>query len=781
MVDPFSAIIAAATWVFSSTNIVAQGIRFVGSILLNAALSSTKIPQLSDLKVQTSSYGAPIARLYGESVRIAGNVIDKSDLLPVKHKKGSILGVGGVKYYTYDVHLHILLCEGQMLQPEGIRKIWMNGRCMFDRDAPGATPPTITPEGAYEWKYGNKTHASAMATVRLYHGSPTQLADPLMQSLHPGQTISAYRHATTVVLERLGLENFGSAIPNIEFELEPAMTRLSDIVRDMTSLADVTVQTHGLRDRCRGYVVARDGSVWDALSPLAGTYAFDFVQRGAHFFTVKRGGPMRTIIPLGELNAQAPGSGPGTPYDIDAPNVTRLPDEVTVNYFAASRDYQPSSQRAARNRGVSQQRIAADVPVVLTDDEAIDLAYRTLYESIARMRAIRITLSDKYRWLNSGDLIGITVAGQIEPFRLGTITRSPNGVGQCEAAFEDALLYQSNNLTGAVGQFPGNPIENPGETVMMALDAPILFNAQDDTGFTAAFNGRGNRWRGATVMRAVGVGSPLTFETIGNVGIPALMADADTTLAAGPTDVWDYVNTVTVTMINDTDTLTSATEADVLTLGANLAWLGGLDGYDGEYFHFTTATPASPAGTYVLSGLLRGRFGTELNVGLHTSGERLVMCDDRDALYRLDEGPAAWGVARTFRTESLPGGEEVADKVFTNTGVGKSPLAPVDLRGTRNGSNDDVLISWVRRTRRETGNIAAAVPLGEDTEAYEIDIHAPGSPATVLRTLTASSPSVNYTAAMLAADGFSPGNFIPVTIYQMSGIYGRGFPAEGLV
>src|SRR5690606_4177305 len=148
-------------------------------------------------------------------------------------------------------------------------------------------------------------------------------------------------------------------------------------------------------------------------------------------------------------------------------------------------------------------------------------------------------------WLNSGDLIGITVAGQIEPFRLGTITRSPNGVGQCEATFEDAVLYQSNNLTGAVGQFPSNPIENPGETVMMALDAPILFNAQDDTGFTAAFNGRGNRWRGATVMRAVGVGSPLTFETIGNVGIPALMADADTTLAAGPTDVWDYVNTVT--------------------------------------------------------------------------------------------------------------------------------------------------------------------------------------------------------------------------------------------
>jgi len=69
--------------------------------------------------------------------------------------------------------------------------------------------------------------------------------------------------------------------------------------------------------------------------------------------------------------------------------------------------------------------------------------------------------------------------------------------------------------------------------------------------------------------------------------------------------------------------------------------------------------------------------------------------------------------------------------------------------------------------------------LNEDTEAYEIDIFDSGSPdGIVLRTLTATTPTVTYPHAQIVTDFGSPPPELVVKIYQMSAVVGRGFATE---
>ena len=70
------------------------------------------------------------------------------------------------------------------------------------------------------------------------------------------------------------------------------------------------------------------------------------------------------------------------------------------------------------------------------------------------------------------------------------------------------------------------------------------------------------------------------------------------------------------------------------------------------------------------------------------------------------------------------------------------------------------------------------MPLGEDSERYEIDI-LDGSD--VVRTLSATSPTATYTAAQQTADFGSPQPSISLRINQLSTTAGRGTPRSAVV
>ena len=109
--------------------------------------------------------------------------------------------------------------------------------------------------------------------------------------------------------------------------------------------------------------------------------------------------------------------------------------------------------------------------------------------------------------------------------------------------------------------------------------------------------------------------------------------------------------------------------------------------------------------------------------------------------------------------------------------MGLRPLSPAHVRGAR--AAGDLAITWVRRTRIGGDSWdAVEVPLGEDTERYEVDIL---DGATVKRTLTATSPTATYTAAQQTADFGAPQSSVSLRVYQLSPVHGRGTPRSAVL
>jgi len=102
------------------------------------------------------------------------------------------------------------------------------------------------------------------------------------------------------------------------------------------------------------------------------------------------------------------------------------------------------------------------------------------------------------------------------------------------------------------------------------------------------------------------------------------------------------------------------------------------------------------------------------------------------------------------------------------SGVGLRPLSPVHLRlHERDGDLD---ITWTRRTRIDGDSWQGIdVPLGEETEAYTVEVLRDGA---VLRRAETASPGWTYGAAERAADA-GPGS-IQIRVAQLSRAWGAG-------
>jgi hypothetical protein len=84
----------------------------------------------------------------------------------------------------------------------------------------------------------------------------------------------------------------------------------------------------------------------------------------------------------------------------------------------------------------------------------------------------------------------------------------------------------------------------------------------------------------------------------------------------------------------------------------------------------------------------------------------------------------------------------------------------------------DIVISWKRRTRIGGDSWEQPeVPLGEDSENYEIDIF---SGTTVVRTLQSSTPQATYTLPQQTTDFGGQQWSVNVAVYQLSAVFGRG-------
>lgn len=728
-------------------------------------------PRLQDKQIIVSTYGNAIPLIYGPENRCSGNVIWSTGLLETSEEEESGGGKGGgggatTTIYSYRMSFALAMGAGTMV---GVNRIWANSKLIYD--ATGIVLPAVDPVNGQVVTKADGTH-SVFEELHFWPGSTVQVADPWIQS-HSAAT-PAYRNICYLVFKDMQLADFGNRLPNIEVEIAgSAVTNVAAVVHDIARRVGVDdISITGLNDELRGLVIARSVQASGALTPLAVAFNFDLAEQAGQVRCVKRGAGMKGVIPVGDMGAVEGADNTTEPARFKAVTALELPKTVSLTHLDPALDYQINSQRAFKDLGNAENMISVELPLTLGVDQARRIADRTLWEAWTARRSVDFALTDKWSRRSSGDVLGVLVDGQIIPYKIVRISRGDNGVSTYEAQRDDPEVYTSQAF-GTDGNLPSNVVKFPGVTRLVLMDMPIVRDGNDDTGFYWVVTGDSPGWRGADVRRSIDGGS--SYSSMSKVGIRTVIGDVAVALPVGPTDFWDRGNSLTVQLDYASATLESMSE-DLIIAGYNAAWVGPASGQGGEVIQFATATLVGPA-QYTLSNLLRGRLGTEANT-THGPNEVFVLLKTA-TLGRSEFGPADWYYSRLFKPVSFLTNEvDTIAQSFTNNGVGKMPKSPVHVEGVRDGSNN-LSLSWVRRTRLQVPGLGLGpVPLGELTEAYSIDIY---SGASVIRTISATTPTASYSAADQTTDGLTPGNPVTLRVYQLSDVRGRGFPAIATV
>ncbi|MCO5063110.1 MAG: glycoside hydrolase/phage tail family protein [Rhizobiaceae bacterium] len=165
----------------------------VGGYLIDRALlggsSTIEGPRLEGARPFTAEEGASLPRVYG-AARLGGTLIWATRFVEVKQttRQGGKGGGQKVSEYSYYGNAAFALCEGPIA---GVRRVWADGQEI-----------DLT-----------------RIEMRVYHGTETQPADPLIAVKQGANNTPAYRGTAYVVFERLPLDTFGNRLPQFNFEV----------------------------------------------------------------------------------------------------------------------------------------------------------------------------------------------------------------------------------------------------------------------------------------------------------------------------------------------------------------------------------------------------------------------------------------------------------------------------------------------------------------------------------------------------------------------------------
>lgn len=541
---------------------------------------------------------------------------------------------------------------------------------------------------------------------------------------------------------------------------------------DATDLdvSDLTSQT------VTGYVISRRESARSSIEPLMMAYFFDAVESDDDIKFVSRGGAQAIVIPEDDLAAHV-GFSAETPdqLEIIRKQEMELPVAVHIKAFNKSFDYQVTQQSSRRLITQAKQTITVDLALVLTDDEQKQIADITMFALWANRQLHSFQTSREYFKYEPTDLVGVTKNGVVHNLRLTDKAEGADGIIQWKGVVEEVSVYTQ---TSAGASNSNSPAETPliGPTNAVFMDIPLLREEDDDAGFYYGGYANASGWRGVKLFQSRDDGDNYSEMTNGTLLVESTVGRAITVLSGEdtttPQELLDITNTVDVVMAQGT--LSTITYEQLMNYG-NPAMLGD------ELIQFMTATLVA-ADTYRLSGLLRGRLGTESYMATHAVGDRFVLLNENirsintpisqvntESLYK----PASIG--RTLQQTPVV--------AFTNTARKKKPLRVARLHAYQEADGDWV-ITWTRRTRYPAAWADGVdAPLGESQELYEIDIlNAAGT--TVLRTLQVTAETATYTSAQQTTDFGSAVTNLICDVYQVSPEYGRGdaarFGVEGL-
>ena len=722
----------------------------IGTVVDNYLFGTPNVrregPRLQDLSVQSSAYGVTVPLVYGRT-RVAGNVIWSTGLKERRTeekqgggKRGSVTTVS----YTYSASFAVAL-SGRPIRSVG--RVWADGKLIR----------------------GTAGQLSVAGKMRVYTGHEAQLPDPLIEAAQGVGQAPAYRGLAYAVFEDLALADFANRIPLLTFEVaadDGFSMPIVSIAQDVCARAGLAARAGAGTDAVRGFAIGRAssaGEVLRTLETLSPLYASDEGAGGVRL--ADRAAQTPVVIAQRDLGAAQEGEAEPR-RSVARAGEGAVPREVSLAYLDQARDYQTGLQRARRLSAPGGTTERLELPAALDAPIAKQATERLMARRWRRREPVSLTLPWRYLGLTPGD--ALRLEGDAD-----TVWQAREVTVEAGRVLVSAVPVSATDEVSAAEGEPGEVVPQPdaphGPTTLQVLDLPpVSTTLASGPVLHLAVAGQSVGWRRASV--AVSFDGGFDYGAAADIPARTIMGTATTTLPFGETAFWDRTGTVEVALLAPDMALESRSEASVLA-GANLCLIGQ------ELMQFTTAE-LLPSGRYRLSGLLRGRRGTEAAAGQHAAGERFVLLSGA-ALAPFDAGVARLGQTLMFKAtgphEAL---EDVAAQGVTLMAEALRPLAPVHLRLWRDAAGDAHL-SWVRRSRQGFDWIDGVdAPLAEEAELYDVQIFANGA---VRRQWRVTAPQTLYPAAEQVADFGALPATLEVRVAQVSALVGPGAAAKGQV
>lgn len=570
---------------------------------------------------------------------------------------------------------------------------------------------------------------------------------------------------------------------------------LSDVVSDICVRANLGLGDIDVSDlssiTLRGYAINRPSASRAALEQLASAYFFDAVESDGKIKFVARGGS--SVKTIDEQWLKTPPQAQSV-YDImpleRAPE-QNLPVRIDVGYIDQDADYQTGVQGSRRTVAphptmASYMKNSVQLPIAMTAQEAKDISQKALYNVWIERDTYTTMLPWRFLAVDPADPVTVDFDNG-DQYELRVTAMNVGADFSIETGFvaEQPSLYSANAVAASLN-VPAQSLARSVPTKGFYFDLPLLRDT-DDVGRAASvwYFGAGAYLSGWTAAALYVSQDSVTYDNFRDVFNEITWGVCASIL--GSTDLpfqTDETNTVDVVLSANASALESVTQLAMLN-GANAALIGK------EIIQFRDVEIVGQ-NTYRLSGLLRGRRGTEWAVPTHVAGEEFILLEEAALdknTFALDQLDAS----RYFKAVSVGGFfEDVEPTTKTFTGADLKPYAPWNVERLEDTpSAGDIRWTWVRRSRINGGLVdgTGGVPLAEDSEEYELYVVAslvdtadplgfdPSVPANYLRAFTGlSSAQADYTAAQQTSDSFNAAADHSIVIYQVSAQIGRGFP-----
>jgi hypothetical protein len=305
-----------------------------------------------------------------------------------------------------------------------------------------------------------------------------------------------------------------------------------------------------------------------------------------------------------------------------------------------------------------------------------------------------------------------------------------------------------------------------GPVAVTVLDLPALDSSAPVVLTRLAITA--NPWPGSVAIWQSSDGA--SFEVAAVAAAPCVIGETLDALPAGPTARWDRASSMRVKLHGGA--LASISDARVLE-GGNAAAVQNADG-GWEILQFANAELVDGQ-TWLLSRLLRGQAGSEVAMAdplpagapfVVLGAHMIAIAQGLDALAR----PMQLRIVATGRNHDDP---MAVALTVTPGATALKPLAPAHVAARRAG--DGVHICWIRRTRIDGDGWGVEVPLGEEVEAYVLEILSGGA---VVRAIACASPQALYANADELTDFGVVQASLHVRVAQMSSTVGAGHAAE---